>query len=181
MRHLFAICKKTDIYLGKKYFFVCTTLPGRGQNMVRVMSWMFFLGPKTQFSDQKSVFYHMTLNYVNGPFVALREMVHFAPWDWFFNFSFLSYGRFRWRTKKSSPTPLWGHCLPVTALATPPPECAQPQKLCTANFSSGTLKTLINRPHRLIAQKGQFLADFPKKNGQNNRIFGQKFNFFLRK
>ena len=32
---------------------------------------------------------------------------------------------------------------------TPPPESAQPQKLCTANFSSGTLKTLINRPLRL--------------------------------
>ena len=32
---------------------------------------------------------------------------------------------------------------------TPPPESAQPQKLCTANFSSGTLKTLINRLLRL--------------------------------
>ena len=32
---------------------------------------------------------------------------------------------------------------------TPPPESAQAQKLCTANFSSGTLKTLINRPLRL--------------------------------
>ena len=30
---------------------------------------------------------------------------------------------------------------------TPPLESAQPQKLCTTNFSSGTLKTLINRPH----------------------------------
>ena len=27
---------------------------------------------------------------------------------------------------------------------TPSPESAQPQKLCTANFSSGTIKTLIN-------------------------------------
>ena len=30
-----------------------------------------------------------------------------------------------------------------------PPESAQPQKLCTANFFSGTLKTLINWPLRL--------------------------------
>ena len=30
------ICLKTDIYLGKGYFFLCTTLPGRGKNMVRV-------------------------------------------------------------------------------------------------------------------------------------------------
>ena len=33
--------------------------------------------------------------------------------------------------------------------ATLPPERTQPQKLCTANFSSGTLKTLINRLLRL--------------------------------
>ena len=33
--------------------------------------------------------------------------------------------------------------------STLPPERTQPQKLCTANFSSGTLKTLINRLLRL--------------------------------
>ena len=32
---------------------------------------------------------------------------------------------------------------------TPPPESAEPKKLCTANFSPGTLKTLINRLTRL--------------------------------
>ena len=37
----------------------------------------------------------------------------------------------------------------LKALATLPPERTQPQKLCTANFSSGTLKTLINRLLRL--------------------------------
>ena len=31
-------------------------------------------------------------------------------------------------------------------LAALPPERTQPKKLCTANFSSGTLKTLIDRP-----------------------------------
>ena len=34
-------------------------------------------------------------------------------------------------------------------VSTLPPERTQPQKLCTANFSSGTLKTLINRLLRL--------------------------------
>ena len=29
---------------------------------------------------------------------------------------------------------------------TPPPESAKPQKLFTADFSSGTIKTPINRP-----------------------------------
>ena len=33
-------------------------------------------------------------------------------------------------------------CLRLTL----PPERTQPKKLCTANFSSGTLKTLIDRP-----------------------------------
>ena len=34
-----------------------------------------------------------------------------------------------------------------------PPERTQPQKLCTANFYSGTLKTLINRLLRLKIKK----------------------------
>ena len=38
---------------------------------------------------------------------------------------------------------------PVRSYHTLPPERTQPQKLCTANFSSGTLKTLINRLLRL--------------------------------
>ena len=32
-----------------------------------------FLGPKTRFSAQKSVFCHTTPNFVDGPFVALRD------------------------------------------------------------------------------------------------------------
>merc|ERR1712020_381746 len=37
---------KTDIYLGKGYFFLLTTPPGRGRNMVRIQKCSFFLGPK---------------------------------------------------------------------------------------------------------------------------------------
>ena len=44
------------------------------------------------------------------------EKVNFPPWDRFFDFSFPSNGCFRKkkncrRIKKSSPSPLWGHCL----------------------------------------------------------------------
>ena len=54
-------CEKTDIYLGKGYFFICTTLPGRSKNIVIVKKWMLFLGPKTRISAQKSVFCHTTV------------------------------------------------------------------------------------------------------------------------
>ena len=47
-----------------------------------------------------------------------------------------------WRLKVST-------ALLLTNEYTLPPERTQPQKLCTANFSSGTLKTLINRLLRL--------------------------------
>ena len=44
---------------------------------------------------------------------------------------------------------LFLHGRHIKTAGTLPPESAQPQKLCTANFSSGTLKTLINRRLRL--------------------------------
>ena len=57
-------------------------------------------------------FCHLNLNFVNGPFVALKETVHFQPWERFLDFSIPSYGCFHkknvWCAKKSSPTPLWG-------------------------------------------------------------------------
>ena len=69
---------------------------------------------------QKSVFCHTTLNFVFGPLVPLGETVRFPPWNRFFDLSFTSYGLFRkkklgQRVKKSSPSPLWGQCLPETA------------------------------------------------------------------
>ena len=81
----------------------------------------FYLGQKSRFLLQKSDFCHTTPILVNDPFVAFGVTVHFPPWNWFFNFTFQSYSCFRkksgWRLKKSSPSPLWGHRLPVTALA----------------------------------------------------------------
>ena len=79
---------KMHIYLEKGYFFHCTTLPGRGQNMVSIEKWTLFLGPKTRFLARESVFCHTTQNFVNGPFVALGETVHFAPWDQYLSFRF---------------------------------------------------------------------------------------------
>ena len=46
------LCLKTDIYFGKGYFFVCTTFPCRGQNLVRVKKCSFF-GPEILFFGPK--------------------------------------------------------------------------------------------------------------------------------
>ena len=80
------------------------------------------MGLKSQFWAEKSDICYMTPILVNGPFVALGETGHFPLWERFFDFPFPSYSRFHkkkpgWRVKKSSPSPLWGHRLPVTALA----------------------------------------------------------------
>merc|ERR1712218_389083 len=62
------IGQKTDTYLGKGYFFLCTTLPGRGLNIVRIKKWVFFFGPKNSdfgpkihFFIWKPVFSHCNL------------------------------------------------------------------------------------------------------------------------
>ena len=63
------------------------------------------------FWAQKSDFCHTTPTLVDDPFVAFGETVHFPSWDCFFDFSFLSYGRFRKKNlanaSKSLPPP---HC-----------------------------------------------------------------------
>ena len=45
-----------------------------------------FFGPKISDFGPKLLFYHMAPNFVNGPFVALGETVHLAPWDRFSTF-----------------------------------------------------------------------------------------------
>ena len=60
-----------------------------------------FLGPKIRFLARKSVFCYRTPNFVKGPFVSIGETVHFQSLDQFFDFLFLSYGRFR---KRKRPT-----------------------------------------------------------------------------
>ena len=78
---------KTDIYLGEEYFFLCTSLPGRGENMVS-MKKCSFLGPKIRISALNSVFCYRTPDFVDGPFVALGKMVDFASSDLFWTFLF---------------------------------------------------------------------------------------------
>ena len=75
---------------------------------------MFILGLKSWFLAEKSDFCLMTPNFVNDPFVVLGETVHFPPWDRFFDFFVPT-----WPTHQKSlpPSPLWGHRLPITALA----------------------------------------------------------------
>ena len=81
------------IFILEKGTFFLTTFSGRGQNMIRVKKCFFFLGSKSRFLAQKNDFCHTTPILDNGPFVALREMLHFPPWGRFFDFLFPSYGR----------------------------------------------------------------------------------------
>ena len=52
---------------------------------------------------------------VDDPILALGMTVNFSPWDRFFDFPYRSYSSFR--KKKLVDPSLWGHRLPVTALA----------------------------------------------------------------
>jgi len=97
--------------LGKGYFFSAhhclvvarTWFPSRSKR---------FLGPKnSDFGPQKILFFcYRTLDFFNGPFVALGETVDFALWDLLCDFSFPRYNSFCKKkkndrcAKKSSPT-----------------------------------------------------------------------------
>merc|ERR1712004_592604 len=76
----------------------------------------FFFGPKFWFLAQKSDFCHTTPILVDDPFLALSMTVNFPRWERFFDFPFRS-SSISGPVKKSSPLPLWGHRLPVKALA----------------------------------------------------------------
>ena len=75
-----------------------------------------FLGRKSRFLAKKSDFCHTISSLVNGPFLALGETVHFPPWDRFPRYSSF-HKKPGCQLKKSPPSPLRGHRLPVTALA----------------------------------------------------------------
>ena len=95
---------------GKRVLFLFAQLfPVLARTWFELRSVCFFLAPKLGFRPQNPFFCHWTPNFVNSLFVALGKTLHFAPWDWFFDFSFPSYGRFRKkktgrRAKKSFPT-----------------------------------------------------------------------------
>ena len=91
------------IIWAKALFFFEQLFPVVARTWLRSKSGSLFLGPKFRFWAKKSDFCHTTPILVNGPFVALGEIVHFPPWERFFDFSFQSYGPFR--TKKVFPLP----------------------------------------------------------------------------
>ena len=101
-------------YLGKGTFFLWTIFSGPGQNMVRVQKWTPFFGPKISVFGPKIRFLPYDPNFAQWPIFS-------PPWKQFFDFpsgvTAVSVKKFSWPVKKSSPFPLWGHRLPVTALA----------------------------------------------------------------
>ena len=114
------ICYKTDIYFGKGCFFVSTTFPGHGQNIVSSQKSMFFWARNPGFLPE-------------NPFFAIRPKILstacLEPSERrFFSHLGINFSIFRfwimavfiknigWRVEKSFPYPLWGHCPPVTAL-----------------------------------------------------------------
>merc|ERR1711952_513837 len=80
-----------------------------------------FLGQKFQFLAKKSDFCHTIPIFVDDPFLALDMTVIFHLGNDFSTFrsgvTAVSVKKSGCRLKKSSPLPLWGHRLPVTALA----------------------------------------------------------------
>ena len=85
----------------------------------KIKKWTLFLGPKSRFWPKTPIF---AIRPQFWSILALGETVHFPPWEQFFDFPFLSYSCFRKKnlvdTPSSFPIPsLWGHRLPVTALA----------------------------------------------------------------
>ena len=77
----------------KRYFFLWTTLPGRGRNMVRIKKWDIFFWQNFRIFARKSVFCYRTPDFVNGPFVALDDIFDLAPSDRFLSVPFiLSFG-----------------------------------------------------------------------------------------
>ena len=66
------ICKRTNIYLGKRYFFICTTLPGRRQNMVSKEVNAFFWAKKLGFRP-KIRFFPYDPNFGRWPICSPRS------------------------------------------------------------------------------------------------------------
>ena len=89
---------KRLIFIWEKVtFFFEQLFPVVAKTWLELRSESFFLGPKSRFLVQKSIFCHTTPILVNDPFLALGMTVNFPPWDRFFDFLFRSYSCFRAR------------------------------------------------------------------------------------
>ena len=108
--------------MGKGYFFLLTTLPGRGWNMAAIKKCTFFLGPKNPDFGPKIRFFVWDRVFWQSGARNPRRWFRFGTFGSIVRFFVSELRPFSWgepgrRAKKSYPTPLWGHRLPVTALA----------------------------------------------------------------
>ena len=107
------------IIWAKALFFFEQLFPVVARTWLELKSECLFLGPKFWFLAKKSDFCHTTPIFVDDPFLALDMTVNFPPWKRFFDFPFRSYSCFRKKIRLTCQKvfPLWGHRLPVKALA----------------------------------------------------------------
>ena len=97
--------------MGKGYFFLLTTLPGRGWNMVGTKKCPFFLASKIRIWARKSVFSYGTPFFGKVALVTLGVGSVLAPSDLVCDFSFPSYVRFREGNPADAPKSLTQpHC-----------------------------------------------------------------------
>ena len=100
------------IIWAKATFFFEQLFPVVARTWLELKSECLFLGQKFQFLVQKSDICHTIPILVNDPCVALGVIVHFPPWERFFDFPFRSYSCFRkkiWLTaQKVFPPPTVG-------------------------------------------------------------------------
>ena len=102
----------SDNHLGKGYFFLSTSFPGRGRTWLGLFKEVnVFLAPKIRISARKSVFSYGTPFFGKVALVTLGIGSVLAPSDLLCDFSFPSYARFREGNPADAPKSLTPpHC-----------------------------------------------------------------------
>ena len=90
--------------------------------MVRIQKWLFFFGPKNPVFGPKLIFFVWDRVFWQSGARNPRRWLRFGTFGSILRFFVSELRPFSWgepgrHAKKSYPTPLWGHRLPVTALA----------------------------------------------------------------
>ena len=107
------IAKRLVFILEKDTFLFAQLFPVVARTWCPARSGCFLWAPKSQFLAQNSDFCHSTPNFVNVPFLTPLEGRFISNLG--IDFSTFCFPVIR--VKKSSSSLLWGHSLPVTALA----------------------------------------------------------------
>ena len=107
------IAKGLVFILEKDTFLFAQLFPVVARTWCPARSGCFLWAPKSQFLAQNSDFCHSTPNFVNVPFLTPLEGRFISNLG--IDFSTFCFPVIR--VKKSSSSLLWGHSLPVTALA----------------------------------------------------------------